>query len=68
VAQDTKKMTPKWHKTPAGKRAKNVKMGKIDPKNGQNRPIGDKFSRESLEEFLKIFSESYNLLQYRKLC
>lgn len=55
MAQGVKKMTPKWPKTPAGERAKNVKMGKIDPKNGQNRPIDDKFSRESLEEFLKIF-------------
>jgi hypothetical protein len=42
-------------------------MGKIDPKNGQNQPIEDKFSRESLEEFLKIFLESYNLLQQQEL-
>ena len=55
-------MTPKWHKTPAGERAKNVKMGKIDPKNSQNRPIGDKFSRESWEEFLKIFLENHKSL------
>jgi len=36
VAQGVKKMTPKWPKTPAGEKAKNVKMGKIDPKNRQN--------------------------------
>jgi len=42
-------MTPKWHKTPAGERAKNVKMGKIDPKNSQNQPVGVKFSKKFLE-------------------
>jgi len=61
-------VSPKWPKTPAGEKAKNVKMGKIDPKNRQNRPVGDKFSRESWEEFLKIFLESYNFLQYQELC